>query len=343
MTHTSQRIKLTYRLAPLLCLLSTCALIVAQSSPPPTRTTRSATAQIQTPAPAVKLNVIVSDESGSSAVEVRREEIKVTEDGVPQTITHFAKDERPVSYVLVIDKSGSMRPLLENVVRTARTLILGNKPADETAVVSFVDSGKIEQIQDFTGDPGDLGNAIDSLYSELGQSAVIDAVYLSAQLVSERQKGNAGRRRALVLISDCEDRASGYEESDLIKLLRREGVQVFVIAFLGKLAADGSMNFPSPRERARKLAQKLAAESGGRAIFPRKENDLINAAAEISRDLRSQYVVTYAPTNANADGKFRKVEVEIADTPGRAKREAVTRAGYFAAGGEPEVKKKKKK
>jgi Ca-activated chloride channel family protein len=338
MTHAPRRSRPRARLAPLLCLLSTCALVVAQSPPP----ARHATAQHQPPAPPVKLNVIVSDGSGGSAAEVRREEISVKEDGVPQTITQFTKEELPVSYALVIDNSGSVSPLLNYVVRTAGTIVSGNKAGDETMIVRFVDSDKIEQIQDFTDDSGDLERALASLYIDGGHTAVIDAVYVSAQRVAARRKEDAGRRRALVLISDCENRASRYSESELINLLRREGVQVFVIAFLMGLDDNTWSREHSPKWRAIKLAEKLAAETGGRAFFPKKVDELIKAVAEVSRDLRSQFVVTYASANANADGKFRKVEVKIADAPGRAKRKAVTRAGYFAPGGGPEGKKKEK-
>lgn len=339
MTHTSRRKRLPARLAPLLCLLATCALVVAQSPLPPPP--RQATAQSPPPAPPVKLNVIVSDESAGSAAEVRREEIVVTEDGAPQTITHFTKEELPVSYALVMDNSGSVRSLLDYVTRTAGTIVSGNKGGDETLIVRFIDSDKIEQIQDFTDDSGALERALASLYIDGGHTAVIDAVYLSALRVAARRKEDAGgRRRALVLISDCEDRASRYQEADLINLLRREGVQVFVIAFLMGLNDDAWSRNRSQRGRARKLAEKLAAETGGRAFFPKKVDELVKAVAEVSRDLRSQYVVAYAPTNANADGKFRKVAVKVADAPGRAKRKAVTRAGYFAPGGEPEAKQK---
>lgn len=339
MTHTPRRSRLRARLAPLLCLLSACALVVAQSPPPPAR---NATGQSQPPAPPVKLNVIVSDESAGSAVEVRREEIGVREDGVPQTITNFTKEELPVSYALVIDNSASVRSLLNYVIRTAGTIVSGNKAGDETLIVRFVDSPKIEEIQDFTNDSGDLESALASLYIEGGSTAVIDAVYLSAQRVAGRRKEDAGRRRALVLISDCDERASRFKESDLINLLRREGVQVFVIAFLMGLDDEAWSKDRSQKGRAGKLAEKLAAETGGRAFFPKKVDELIKAVAEVSRDLRSQHVVTYTPTNANADGKFRKVEVSVADAPGRAKRKAVARAGYFAPGGAPEATKKEK-
>lgn len=313
-------------LALLLCLLALAAPAAAPSAAPHPQGTA---VQQQPPTP-VRLNVIVTDESGRSVADVRREEISVLEDGRPQTVTHFAKEELPVSYGLVIDNSASVRPLLSYLQKAAGTLAINNGPGDETFVLRFVHSDAIEQLQDFTSEPELLAKALLALYTSGGPTAVIDATYLAVQKAAARRKEDAARRRAIVLISDCEDRISSYRREELIKLLRGESVQVFVVSFLVELSEDGGFRRPSPRERARKLAAEIAEASGGRAFFPKKPSELVASVEEISRDLRSQYVVGYAPTNASADGKFRKVEVRLADAPGRPKRRAVTRPGYVA-------------
>jgi Ca-activated chloride channel homolog len=304
----------------LACLLTSHAFAPAQSAAPPA----------QPSAPLVRLNVIVTDGSGRSVTDVRQEEISLLEDGKPQTIIHFAREELPVSYGLVIDNSASVRPLLDILRKTAGTIASGNREGDETSIVRFVDSDKIEEFQDFTSDPRLLAQALSRLYVEGGPTAVIDATYLAVQKAAARRKDEAGRRRAVVLISDCENRMNHYSREELLKLLRRESVQVFVISFLTGVSDERGFTRPSPRENARKLADEIAEESGGRAFFPKNIGELIKAAEEISRDLRSQYVIGYSPANAKADGKFRKVEVKIADAPGRAKRKAITRPGHFA-------------
>lgn len=326
MTRAPRGRRLARLPTPLLCLLSSCALALAQSAPP-----ASPSAAARTPAPAVRLNVIVTDESGRPVADVKREEVSVTEEGAPQAVTHFALEELPVSYGLVLDNSRSVAPLLETIRSTAGTIAIRNKAGDEAFVMRFVDSNKLELLRDFTSDLYELDNALSSMYAEGGQTAVIDATYVAAQKAAERRKDDEGRRRAVVLVSDCDDRSSAYKQSELVKLLRRENVQVFVISFLVKLDDLRGFTRPSQKEKARKLAESIAAESGGRAFFPKDVKELIRAAEDISRDLRSQYVVGYAPTNASADGKFRKVEVKIADAPGRTKRLAVVRPGYVAA------------
>lgn len=313
------------RLLLLVCLLSCLTLTPAQSPAPPPQ---GATAQPT--GPLVRLNLIVTDEAGHSVADVRREEISIFEDGRPQTVTHFAREEMPVSYGLVLDNSNSVTPLLDTIRRAGATIAAGNKAGDETFVVRFVDTTKIEEFQDFTSDPELLADALSRLYTESGQTAVVDATYLAVEKAAARRKGETGRRRAVVLISDCEDRMSTYRRDALFKLLRRESVQVFIISFLDKVSNEGSITHLSPREEARKLAEKIAEESGGRVFFPKRLTELAAAVEEISRDLRSQYVVGYAPTNAKAGGKFRKVEVKLAESQGRAKRRVAARPGYLS-------------
>ena len=75
---------------------------------------------------------------------------------------------------------------------------------------------------------------------------------------------------------------------------------------------------------------KLAKETGGRAFYPESLSELPEIAKEIARDMRTQYVIGYNPTNKARDGSYRQVRVTVADAPGRNKRIAITRSGYTA-------------
>src|SRR5262249_36754433 len=157
----------------------------------------------------------------------------------------------------------------------------------------FISSDKIETVQDFTPSKDLLMDGLDSLYVEGGQTAIIDAVYLSAEHVSEYKKGDPSdrRRRALILITDGEDRNSFYKPDQLFSRLREEDVQIYVIGFVNELDKESGLIRKSPRERAVNLINKLATETGGRAFFPNSIADLPQIAAEIVRDLRTQYVL----------------------------------------------------
>jgi Ca-activated chloride channel family protein len=174
-------------------------------------------------------------------------------------------------------------------------------------------------------------DGLDSFYVEGGQTAVIDAVYLSAEHVSEYRRGDDGdrRRRALIVITDGEDRNSFYKQEQLFARLREEDVQIFVIGFVNELDKETGLIRKSPREKAVQLINKLATETGGRAFFPESIADLPSIANEIIRDLRTQYVIAYNPTNKTQDGTYRAIRVTV-DQPSGEKRIALTRNGRLA-------------
>ncbi|HEY8187278.1 MAG TPA: VWA domain-containing protein [Pyrinomonadaceae bacterium] len=284
----------------------------------------------------VTLNVRVIDRNNRPINNVRENEFHVFEDGVSQPIESFTREEVPISYGLAIDNSQSLRSQIQAVIDAGKTIVNSNKVGDETFLVRFVSSDKIETMQDFTANKDSLIDALDDLYVEGGQTAVIDAVYLSAEHVAEYKKGDDSdrRRRALIVITDGEDRSSFYSQEKLFSRLREEDVQIYVIGFVNELDKEGGFIRKSPREKAIGLINKLATESGGRAFFPESLSELPQIANEIVRDLRTQYVVAYNPTNKSRDGSFRSIRVTVDESSSRDKRIALTRNGRIAPKGE---------
>jgi Ca-activated chloride channel family protein len=285
----------------------------------------------------VTLNVRVIDRNNRPIDNVRENDFHVFEDGVLQPIESFTREEVPISYGLAIDTSGSLRSQLQGVIDAGKTIINSNKPGDETFLVRFISSDKIETVQDFTPSKDLLMDGLDSLYVEGGQTAIIDAVYLTAEHVAEYKKGNDSdrRRRALIVITDGEDRSSFYSQEKLFARLREEDVQIYVIGFVRELDKEGGLIRKSPRDKAVNLINKLATETGGRAFFPEALSELPQIANEIIRDLRTQYVLAYNPTNKSRDGSFRSIRVAVDDGSSRDKRIALTRNGRVAPKGEP--------
>lgn len=281
----------------------------------------------------VQLHVRVIDRNNRPINDVPQNAFHVFEDGVPQTIETFTREEVPISYGLAVDTSGSLRSQLQSVIDAGKTIINANRHGDETFLVRFISSDKIETVQDFTASKELLMDGLDSFYVEGGQTAIIDAVYLSAEHVSEYKKGDEGdrRRRALIVITDGEDRNSFYKQEQLFSKLREEDVQIFVIGFVNELDKEAGLIRKSPREKAVTLINKLATETGGRAFFPESIADLPQIAGEIIRDLRTQYVIAYNPSNKTQDGSFRSIKVSV-DQPsaGGDKRIALTRTGRLA-------------
>lgn len=281
----------------------------------------------------VQLHVRVIDRNNRPINNVAQNEFRVFEDGVLQPIESFTREEVPISYGLAVDTSGSLRSQLPTVIEAGKSIINSNRPGDETFLVRFISSDKIETVQDFTANKEMLNDGLDSFYVEGGQTAIIDAVYLSAEHVSEYRKGDEGdrRRRALIVITDGEDRNSFYKQEQLFARLREADVQIFVIGFVNELDKEAGFIRKSPREKAITLINKLAEETGGRAFFPDSVAELPQIANEIIRDLRTQYVLAYNPTNKTQDGSYRAIKVTV-DQPASSadKRIALTRTGRLA-------------
>ena len=149
------------------------------------------------------------------------------------------------------------------------------------------------------------------------------------------------RRRALIVITDGEDRASVYTQEQLFNQLREDDVQIFVIGFVNELEKEAGFIRKSPRDKAVNLLNRLASETGGRAFFPDSISDLPQIAGEIVRDMRTQYVISYNPTNKAPDGTYRAIKVSV-DQPNSAERRiALTRPGRMArreaSGGGPKA------
>lgn len=283
----------------------------------------------------VNLNVRVIDRNNRTVNDVRQEEFRVYEDGVLQKLEFISKEEVPISYGLAIDTSGSLRSQISKVIDAGKTIINSNKAGDETFLMRFISSDKIEVAQDFSSDKATLIDVLESFFPEGGQTAVIDAVYLAAEHVAAYKKGSDledRRRRALIVVTDGEDRESYYKDRDLFARLREEDVQIFVIGFVGELDDEKKGVFirRSSKGKAVELINKMAEETGGRAFFPNSVNDLPGIAEEITRDMRTQYVISYYPSNDRRDGTYRAIRVSVADNQSRDKRIAITRPGRTA-------------
>jgi len=270
----------------------------------------------------VVLNVRVTDANKRAVADVAQERFQVLEDGVKQKISLFSSEQIPLSYGLLIDSSGSLRTQFEKIISASKKIVNSNSPNDESFLVRFISSDKIELVQELTLDKKPLLDGLDSLYIEGGQTAVIDAVYVGADKLTKVKTipGNL-RRKALILITDGEDRNSFYKAEQLFSLLGSTDIQVFVVGFTKELKEK-------PRAKALELLNRLALDTGGRAFFPHFPGELDFISDEIINDIRTQYVIGYVPSNSATHGSFHKLEVSITDDSNQEKRIAVTRVGY---------------
>jgi Ca-activated chloride channel family protein len=274
----------------------------------------------------VKLRLLAYDGKGRTVADLKRENTHVYVDGVERPVTYFSLEQTPVSYGLVVDNSGSLAPQINAVIAAGGYVANSNGPSDEAFVVRFVASDQIKVMQDFTDDKAALVGAVRDMFIEGGQTALFDALYLSADHLLKKGRADAGgaRRRALVLVTDGEDRASFYDSEQVLKLLRAGGVQVFAVGLSAGLDRnDGGRIRQSKRQRSMDLLEKLTSETGGRVFFAEKVGELKEAVEEIVKDLHTEYVVGFAQDAP--DGRKHKVEVKAFGAKGTDKLKVVLR------------------
>lgn len=270
----------------------------------------------------VTLDVSILDKNNKFITGIQQNKFQVFEDQIAQKIEFFSQEEVPISYGIVIDTSGSMRKRLSTVVKAAKTLISLSRPGDEVFIIDMKDTSNIELLEDFTTSMEDANDALDNMVSG-GGTSLLDGIVLGG----EHAKAGKNRRKALLVISDGDERDSTYTIDQTLDKLREFDVQLYMIGFPEEVAEDGGLFKRSPRKKAIDLINKLTTESGGQSYFPRDLADLEPIAKKIGADLRSQYSIGYYPSNSKLDGSFRKLKVVLNDNKDYAVR---TRSGYYA-------------
>jgi len=272
----------------------------------------------------INLPITVFDKEGRLVTDLTLENFQVREDGVPQQILAFSKEnELPLSVGLLMDISNSVRPKLsfEQQATIAFLDAMIRPRKDRALFLTF--SSTLELRQDFSDDLEDLKAAINSVRAG-GATSLYDALYR----VCEEKMTTAKGRKAIVVLSDGEDNASEHSLEEVIRLAQKVETVIYCIGTnnVGGFGVSGGViDAPGNKE-----LRKLAEETGGKAFFPAKVLDLDRSFSEISKELRSQYYLFYVSNNPNRDGKFRDIEVRIL---GRSGLRARTKRGYTAPQG----------
>jgi Ca-activated chloride channel family protein len=272
----------------------------------------------------VMLDVTVLDAAANKPVlDLKREQFQVFEDKTQQEIRFFGRDQVPVSIVFGIDTSGSMKPKLDTVIKASINLVKEGKKGDEMAVVEFKDTPEL--LSEFTEDINEITDTLQNLVGS-GRTAMLDALYLASDYAHKEARN---RRRAVILVTDGLDKNSYYKFDEVVDRLRELDVQIYLIGFTNDLSDEGAWVFKkSDKDKAEGLLNRLAGETGGKAFFPKELAEVHTVAQQISTDLRTQYSIGYYPTNANKDGTFRAIRVQV--NGGNRRLVARTRNGYSA-------------
>lgn len=269
----------------------------------------------------VLLNVSVLDSQSRFVSGLSREDFRVYENGIEQKLEFFSREGAPVSLGIVIDTSGSMRFKLKGALQAAKSLIAGCRPGDEVFILDMKDSLQTHLRQPFTTNFDAATRSLD-LVVAVGGTAVLDSILKAAQYAHE---ASVNRRKAIVVLSDGDDRQSTVKMEQVVEQMRRYDLQVYLICFPdGYVNPDGTFLFPAPRT-SRKLMKRIAEDSGGQVYFPTSLSEVEKTATKIGEELRAQYTLGYEPTDGHEG--WRTLDVRLS---GSLKRLSVrTRMGYF--------------
>jgi len=305
-------------------MVALAAVLYSQTPSQNSQGTEQARGQIGVNVVEVPLLVSVTDNKGKLITNLKKEDFRVYEDDKLQTIGGFTREtDLPLSIALLVDSSGSIidKVKFEQAAATDFFFSTVKRGKDRAMVITFDSTASIltDRTPDhFTDEPELLAEAVRKIRAG-GGSAVYDALYLAVQKKLALEQRD--RRRLIVLISDGDDNASRYSLTEALEMTQRNDTTIYAISTnktsdtksRGKVTGDD-------------VIQKMVDETGGKAYFPLKLDDLAADFQKIGDELRSQYVISYTPTNPSLDGTYREIKIEMGDK----KYKARTRAGYFA-------------
>ncbi len=269
--------------------------------------------RIQVQVEAVSLSVAVSDRRGRFVSGLTADDFVVREDGIPQPLSFFAAEAAPLTILVLLDASLSMRASLDYVKEAAATFVDRLWDGDRAMIGEFND--RVRFGGEFTEDRRRLTANILAL-NPLGPTALYDASILAL----ERLHYSDGDRKVLLVFTDGDDsRSMGFgseaNAGDAIEAARLTDSVIYAIGFEGNGARVN-----------KGFLRRLTSETGGQALFPERTGELIGSFNQIEADMHAQYRLAYLPPNPDEEG-WRELEVEIR---GRDDLTARTRTGYYS-------------
>ncbi|HEX7957433.1 MAG TPA: VWA domain-containing protein, partial [Pyrinomonadaceae bacterium] len=265
------------------------------------------------------------DKGKRFVTSLKQEDIRLLEDGVEQKVFTFQREtDRPLSLAILIDVSASQERTLPEEKSAAQRFVdtVIRQQKDEVAVLTFTGDATLEQ--GLTGSVARVRRAIDKVefqppsgyvgggvlvgtppisgdnQARAASTAIWDAVWVTSREVLAESSDKT--RRAIILLTD------GVDTSSRLNLGAAVDSALKADAIIYSVGIGDSFSFDGVDEGS---LRKISERTGGRAYFPRDENDLRSAFAQIQEELRSQYLIAYSPSNKTKDGSFRKVQIDV--------------------------------
>jgi Ca-activated chloride channel homolog len=279
----------------------------------PAKTPPGDLAQFKSDVDIVTMDVAVVDNKGNFIPGIPPGNFRVLEDNVPQQIRKVDLGEAPMTIAMVIEFSNLFQRYYSRAWYETLTLAWGFaeslKKEDYCAVVAY--DIRPEILTDFTTDKMKVREGLDRLkIAAFSEANLFDALTDTAERMSEIE----GRKAILVLTTGV-DTFSKITYDQTRKRLQEAGVPIYAIGLMqmGRTLADPYMSGEARMTflQADNQLRTFAKETGGAAYFPKFEGEYGQIFQAVHHALRSQYVITYQPSNTKHDGAFRKVKIEL--------------------------------
>lgn len=262
----------------------------------------------------VVLHATVVDDHQHLVTGLSQNDFSVSENGVPQKITSFRREDVPVEIGIVVDNSGSMRDKREQVGQAVLNLIRASNPQDQVFVVNFGQSPYLDQ--DFTSNVNLLQAALRQETTR-GSTALYDAIAASDVHLEHNPRLS---KKVLLVITDGQDNMSQETLQETVRRLQQpDGPTLYAIGLLGSgLHSEG-----------REALQELANATGGSVYFPDSLDQVDSITRAVAHDIRSQYIIAFRPQNQNTKPEYQSLRVD-AHAPGYSQLTVRTRSGFYA-------------
>lgn len=283
----------------------------------------------------VNVDVLVTDNDGDPITNLKKENFKVQDDGVQQTVSNFGAVQAPLTVCMVVEFSNEWWPLLYQALESAYTFVNFMKPKDWVAVISF--DLKPHILTDFTHDRSQVEGALNQLrFPGFSETDLYDALAFTI----DRMKDIQGRKAIVAIVSGF-DTFSKLTYDQMLKISKSSSTPIYPVSILEWVAVRMPGGYNINYWQARNGLNYIAKYSGGQAYFPRFEGELPSIYRQIGAQLRSEYSLGFVPTNAAKNGKYHKLKVELVDAQGNSLRivnqkgkqvkyRLVYRQGYYA-------------
>lgn len=260
----------------------------------------------------------VTDEHGAPVASLKKEDFQVLEDGWPQTLAVFEREsEMPLSIVLALDASISMRPAMKLELESARRFVRGLiRPVDRLSIFQFTET--VDQLVDFTSDLKRIDRALNKVQLGAG-TAMYDALFLASESLLDRQG-----RKVIVLIGDGGDTVSSATFQTSLRRAQEADAIVYSVIMV-PISASAGRNTGGEH-----ALIEISRQTGGKHYYVEDPAVLDQTFAQISGELRTQYLLGYYPPERRASTDFRKIEVRLRPAAAAGAR-LRHRSGYYTS------------